>query len=150
MVTSSYSGRRTLSALARHSVQDERDIERCQRRCALGCRHRCEHEMPAYDAVAAARAQREVDISTLSTRTLRRRAQRFKARERNALDPNATEVGWCVYWHVRSRADVCVHAMHRSRMPLVSLVVCVIDIERAISVSNRSIAPPSIEWRCDR
>ncbi len=66
-VTSSLSGRRALSALARHSVQDVRD-ERCVRACALGCSDQCNHGMRAFDAVAAARAQRDVDISTLSTR----------------------------------------------------------------------------------
>jgi len=106
-VTSSLSGRRALSALARHSVQDVRD-ERCVRACALGCSDQCNHGMRAFDAVAAARAQRDVDISTLSTRTLRRRAWRATARNQSAPFAGATEA------QERDRLARRVRHRHRS------------------------------------
>ena len=112
-VTSSLSGRRALSALARHSVQDVRD-ERCVRACALGCSDQCNHGMRAFDAVAAARAQRDVDISTLSTRTLRRRAWRATARNQSAPFAGATEVGR-VRVGTSDRADVCARARTGAR-----------------------------------
>ena len=51
------------------------------RECGLGCQGKCEHNFEAFDVVDAARSQHEQRISELSTRTLRRRAQRAKMRD---------------------------------------------------------------------
>jgi len=111
-VVTAMSGRHALSAMARHSVQDRRDDERFERfvrECGLGCQGKCEHNFKAFDVVAAARSQHEQRISELSTRTLRRRAQRAKMRDLWRAPADGEEESE----HARERAARRVRHRHR-------------------------------------